>query len=429
MKLFIRPVVAFLLLFMLFGNGKAQDIRYARNVIQELSTPEMHGRGYVFRGDSIAASFIKTEMALNGLRPFESNFYQPFNLSVNTLPGAMTLKVNKRALKPGYDYLVETPSAGVNGSFRTRTISHNTSQRRLERLKRRGLGGRVLVVDDRGEEKTHEKLFNNLKYYNEFDAKAVVKLTANEPPLMWRVYTGHLLLDFPSLVVSSKNVGRRIRRVCLDIENTYYQSYPTQNVLGYIEGSHYPDSFFVFIAHYDHLGRMGKDTYFPGAHDNASGVALMLDLAGYYSENPPDYSIAFIAFAAEEAGLLGSHYYTENPVFPLENIKFLINLDMISTGEEGLMVVNGNVFTEAFGRLKDINKTHGFMKQIRSRGAAANSDHYYFYKNGVESFYFYTLGGESHYHNIFDKAETLSLYGYNNLFRLITLFIEDMSKN
>ncbi len=149
----------------------------------------------------------------------------------------------------------------------------------------------------------------------------------------------------------------------------------------------------------------------------------------YYSENPPDYSMAFIAFAAEEAGLLGSRYYTENPVFPLENIKFLINLDMVSTGEEGLMVVNGEIFIDAFSRLKNINKTHGFMKQIRSRGEAANSDHYFFYEKGVKCFFFYTLGGETHYHNIYDKAEMLSLYGYNNLFRLITVFIEDMSKN
>ena len=87
---------------------------------------------------------------------------------------------------------------------------------------------------------------------------------------------------------------------------------------------------------------MGKDVYFPGANDNASGVAMLLNLANYYSkkENQPKCSIAFIAFAGEEAGLLGSKYFSEHPLIPLNKMKFLVNLDLLGTGDEGMMVVN-----------------------------------------------------------------------------------------
>ena len=87
---------------------------------------------------------------------------------------------------------------------------------------------------------------------------------------------------------------------------------------------------------------MGKNTFFPGANDNASGVAMLLQLANYYSkpENQPDYSICFIAFTGEELGLLGSKYYVQNPLFPLNQIKLLINMDMVGTGDEGITIVN-----------------------------------------------------------------------------------------
>ena len=128
-----------------------------------------------------------------------------------------------------------------------------------------------------------------------------------------------------------------------------------------------PDSFIVLTGHYDHLGHMGKDTYFPGANDNASGISMLLNLAKHYSEFKGEnkYSILFIAFGAEEAGLIGSKYFVNHPIFPLTNIKFLINMDLMGTGEEGLMVVNGKVFEKEFNLLNDINKKHNFFPKIK----------------------------------------------------------------
>jgi len=423
-----KRIYLFLFLGIFLKTLSAQDLTYVKKTISVLSSPAMHGRGYVFKGDSLAADFVKAEMSRIGLKPFNNNYFQHFKMSVNTLPGALFLKINGVELKPDIDYLVYTPSMGIRGTFRTVIIDSNTKQKKLDKLLKKGVGNKVLVINNTQKPEKKIDIFETAKFYNVFNAKATITLVDKKSPISWSVYGSHLLLDFASLEVIAKNLKKPPRKVELNIENEYFKEYHTKNVIGYVEGTKYPDSFFVFTAHYDHLGRMGRETYFPGAHDNASGTAMMLDLADYYKKNPPEYSIAFISMAGEEAGLLGSKYYTENPLFPLKNIKFLINLDMVSTGEEGMMVVNGDVYKDEFLALKKINSENKFMPDIKSRGEAANSDHYNFYKKYVKSFYFYTLGGYSQYHNIYDLPETLPFPAYDNMFHLVTAFIDYLSK-
>jgi Zn-dependent M28 family amino/carboxypeptidase len=167
---------------------------------------------------------------------------------------------------------------------------------------------------------------------------------------------------------------------------------------------------------------MGKDTYFPGANDNASGVSLLLNLAHYYASHPQPYSIAFICFAGEEAGILGSKYFTNNPLVSLKNIRFLINTDLAGTGEEGITVVNATEFPKEFAMMKEANINPVLLTAINSRGKAANSDHYFFTEKGVPAFFFYTLGGIKAYHDVFDKSATLPLNEHEDLFKLIVKF-------
>jgi len=181
----------------------------------------------------------------------------------------------------------------------------------------------------------------------------------------------------------------------------------------------------VLTAHYDHLGKMGK-ALFPGANDNASGIAMMLDMATFFSKNPCKYSIAFIAFAGEEAGLIGSKAYTDNPwsEIPLSKMKFLVNLDLMGSGEKGMAVVNATIFPEYFNKLKLANETNHYLSGFKSRGKAANSDHYWFTERGVKGFFFYLMGDYNHYHDILDNRENLKLGPYyDKSFRLIRDFI------
>jgi Zn-dependent M28 family amino/carboxypeptidase len=197
-------------------------------------------------------------------------------------------------------------------------------------------------------------------------------------------------------------------------------------VCGVVKGTVKPDSIIFITAHYDHLGGMGKDTYFPGANDNASGVSLLLNLAHYYAIHPQKYTIGFICFAGEEAGLRGSKYFTENPLVPLKNIRFLLNTDLAGTGEEGITVVNATEFPKEFGYMNAVNDEGKFLVKIYPRGKAAISDHYFFTEKGVPAFFFYTMGGIKAYHDVFDKAQTLPLNEQEDLFKLIVKFNEKL---
>jgi Zn-dependent M28 family amino/carboxypeptidase len=252
-------------------------------------------------------------------------------------------------------------------------------------------------------------------------------LINNENKLGWSVWPGEVQKSFPVVEVREDALPRKPKNLALTIEAEYNQNMEVKNVLGFIPGTTAADTFLVFTAHYDHLGRMGSETYFPGANDNASGIAMMLDLARYFSKsaNQQKYSIAFIALAGEELGLKGSTYFVENPFFPLENIRFLINLDMVGTGSEGITVVNGAIYPEAFALLDSINGANNYLVKVASRGESCNSDHCPFYQKGVPSIFIYSRGMEYlEYHNIYDLPQNLPFTEYDDIFRLLRDFIK-----
>ena len=132
--------------------------------------------------------------------------------------------------------------------------------------------------------------------------------------------------------------------------------------------------------------------------------------------------MAFILFSGEEAGLLGSKYFSENPLIPLKNIRFLVNLDLEGTGGEGVTVVNASVYPNEFDMLKQINEKDKYLSKVYSRGKAPNSDHYFFSEKGVPAFYMYTMGGIKAYHDIYDVSATLPLNEHENMFKLLISF-------
>ena len=133
-----------------------------------------------------------------------------------------------------------------------------------------------------------------------------------------------------------------------------------------------------------------------------------------------------MSFAGEEAGLIGSHYYVEHPLFPLKNIRFLTNVDIMGSGEEGVTVVNATEFPEQFQQLQDINAKKNYLVKIASRGKAANSDHYFFTEAGVPAFFIYTMGPNKHYHDVYDTYAELSFSEFMDIYHLLLDFAEGM---
>ena len=371
-----------LLLNTLFSS--AQDLDFGRKMLDTLTSTHFWGRGYTNDGMKKAADFLAAEFKAYGLQPLEGKIYlQPFSYPVNSFPGRMYVSINGKELVPGKDYIVGAESKGAKAS------------------------GELMKGD-------------SVQFFNRKE-RLVVKL---QDKLTWTVATE--AADYTTLLINKKAINGEPRDFEVNIENKFISNFKTSNVCAVVKGTAMPDSFIFFTAHYDHLGGMGKDTYFPGANDNASGVSLLLNLAQYYARHPQKYSIAFICFAGEEAGLIGSKYFTDNPLVPLKQIRFLINTDLAGTGEDGIMVVNATEFTKEFEWMKAINTEHKLLADVKARGKAANSDHYFFTEKGVPSFFFYTMGGIQAYHDVFDKAATLPLNEHEDLFNLLIKFNEKL---
>jgi hypothetical protein len=400
----------------------------------------MHGRGYVSGGDSLAAAFIKNEFRKHSLSSFNENHYQPFTFNVNTFPGELNLffylgrneayrgNFNFRGI-PAQNFLIDPSSPSGHKEFQLLVFDSvsASSGKAFDKFRKGVKSGHFILIDDRKvTDKKQLEYFSRIRK-NELKVSGIIelvkKLTWDQSQTVGSFTRIQILAD--SFNYHRKDRGNGAGAIVIDSK---IKEHLGRNVVAYVKGSVYPDSFIVFSAHYDHLGHMGAQTYFPGANDNASGCAMLLNLAKYYSnpEHQPEYSIAFVAFAGEEVGLLGSKYYTEHPLFPLKNIKFLLNMDIMGTGEEGITVVNGSVFKKEFEELSNINQSHELIKAIKSRGKAANSDHFYFSENGVKAFFIYTMGGIKAYHDIYDRPETLPLNEFEDLFLLITKFADSL---
>jgi aminopeptidase YwaD len=410
-----------------FKTGiNAQYNECAGDIIKTLSSPEYHGRGYVNDGLAVSAKFIVEEFRKYNLQPLFDGYRQQFTLPVNTFPGKMSVSVNNIPLEPVKEFVVDPASEGLSGNFPVVEIDGNELLHpKIINRKLRKAKGRFLAIDLRSvcdmnddDKKFAGDLIRILRYDPRLKIAGILELT-NEK-LSWGASTFNA--SRPSIMINPLSKPDRIKDVKVEIENKYFDHYPVSNLAGFIRGSLKPDSFILFTAHYDHLGQMGSEAYFPGANDNASGVALILCLAEYFSGHTTEYSMIFVAFAGEEAGLLGSKYFVENSPVELGKIKFLINIDLAGNGEDGITVVNGSVYSTAFDRLNHINDSCHCLPVIKSRGEACNSDHCYFHEAGVPCFFIYTMGGTHAYHDLNDNFSSLTLNKFSELVRILVDF-------
>ena len=348
------------------GQAGGEVYSYARKIVDTMASESMHGRGYVNGGDSIAANYLKNEFRKIGLRSFKDDYYQKMSFPINTFPNKIDLGFNLHNLKdgdvysfvgyPGKNFLIDPSCPKVYADFGIVVFdSTRCTEKAYKKFCRKTPKWFYVLVDDRNvKDKNKLAYFSRVKA-NEMKLYGIIELTKKLTWSQSQAVSSYVRIQMLQDSIPYSMPGKKYSDGGggIDSKNEFHSNHQSQNVIGYIQGSLYPDSFIVYSAHYDHLGRMGQ-VCFPGANDNASGCAMLLNLANYYSkpENQPKYSVAFMAFCGEEVGLLGSKYYTENPLFPLKNIKFVFNMDIMGTGEEGITVVNGTVFKTEFDKLK-----------------------------------------------------------------------------
>ena len=260
-----------ILLIFLSLAGAAQDSVYARRCIHQLTDRSFFGRGYVKNGLPKACKFIVAEIKKSKVLPlFGDQYTQTFIHPVNTFPGACEVKLNGKKLKPGIDYIVSpssAPAQGKCGLIKTDSIHF------AGRTKRNSI-----IVTLRN------------------------KLTFS--------VSGEMN-DFCGIELNKKTLTAAPEQIELAIKSRLVPNFESRNIGCFINGTAGSDSLLVFSAHYDHLGGMGKKTFFPGANDNASGTSMLLDLIRFYTTHPPRYKTVFLFFAGEEAGLLGSSFFVK----------------------------------------------------------------------------------------------------------------------
>jgi len=196
----------------------------------------------------------------------------------------------------------------------------------------------------------------------------------------------------------------------------------TWNVVGLIEGSDaaLKNEYIVLGAHYDHLGMGSPSSKRPdtvavhhGADDNASGTAALLEIAEKLAAKRHllKRSILVVAFGAEEQGLLGSKYITEHPPVPLNQIRLMINMDMVGRlNEEGHIYMGGaGTFSQGMELMKTLGPEFD-LKPIVHAGEVGGSDHVSFYRKDISVLGLHT-GGHPQYHTPEDKAELINAAG------------------
>ena len=418
-----KSIVTFSILFISFF-GFLQEIDEVRRITEKLCTPEFHGRGYVNKGDSIAAAFLVEEFKKINVGPYNGNYLQHFKLDVNTFPGKMSASQNGKEFIPGKDFIIHPSATGGKAIYNLKELTASDvldldNVRNVIREVKSDINGSTALLID----------FTLISEDSTKKVKEIALEIATLLPVIEIVNTkftwsvGREQAFYP-LFEFQENVIDKTQPLTIDIDAKLVKNYQSQNVLAYIPSKKKCTKTLVFTAHYDHLGRMGENTYFPGANDNASGTAMLLTMANYFVEHPAKYNILFIAFGGEEAGLVGSHYFVENTPIKLNKIKFLFNLDIMGSGEEGVTIVNATLFDKEFQLLQVINKEQNLLSQIKSRGPAANSDHYWFTEKGVPAFFMYTMGPNKHYHDIFDEYQALSFKEYYDITTLLIEFVK-----
>lgn len=403
------------------GAAQAQDMERVRAQVDTLCAPYFYGRGYVRNGVNRSADYLEGQFRELGLQAFEGGYQQPFTHAVNVFDGEIALWADSRQLALGTEFIAEAGSGAGSGEAETVFLPRHTGDERkgakaANKIARTDYSGKAVVF-------SYDQL-GAVYALPKAAIRALLKArcwVATAPVLTHRIADHQLPVPF-FLVQGGKGEKLQAKSVRFSVQSTYQPKFVSRNVIGYVPGTAQPDSVLLFCAHHDHLGGMA-DRYFPGGNDNASGVAMLLELAAHYAENPAAYTVVFIAFGGEEAGLVGSKYYVEHPSFPLERISFLLNLDLFATGEKGVMAVNGKVFPKAYQLLSATNEAGGYLPEVKARGKAQNSDHYYFTEAGVPGFFFYLMGDWPHYHDVQDRPP-LPLTRFTESYRLIVDFAE-----
>ena len=205
------------------------------------------------------------------------------------------------------------------------------------------------------------------------------------------------------------------------------------NIIGFIDNN--AKETIVVGAHYDHLGYGSEGSLYRGedkaihngADDNASGVAVMLNLASKLKNSDKGNNYLFMAFSGEEMGLLGSNYFVKNATINTDSINYMINMDMVGRlKQDSTLAVYGVGTSPIFKQV--ISASNKNFKIIENESGVGPSDHTSFYLNDIPVLHFFT-GQHEDYHKPSDDSEKLNYEGMEIISNYIFDIITDLDDN
>ncbi len=453
--------------------------------VKYLASDELEGRRVGSKGANAAADYIANEMRSYGLKPIGDNgtYFQNFDFvagiklcKVNTL--ALTISGKVASLAPDKDYrplgfsssnsysggvvfvgygISDTSKkyddyAGVDVKDKAVIVLRNAppsdsakdfgmfAALRYKASKARELGAKALIVVTGPEDFDNDDLMK-LSYDNASGGAGIlaVNITRKTADEILKAY-GQTVKTLQQEINKTKSPRSfSLSNVSLQLTVSLKEIVDNaRNVLGMLEGIDpaIKDQIMVIGAHYDHLGLGGEGSLKPdtvaihhGADDNASGTSGMLELAQAFASSKASLkrSIVFMAFSGEEEGLLGSGYYVNHPILPLEKTVAMLNLDMVGRLNSRKLIVNGVGTSQGFEALaKRYNTDSMFVLTLTKDGYGA-SDQASFYGKKIPVLFFFT-DIHSDYHRPSDTYDKLNYPGMERVVRYVRAIATELDQ-
>jgi aminopeptidase YwaD len=310
---------------------------------------------------------------------------------------------------------------------------------RHKALTAREKGARGIVYIDDGEDFSKSSL-SRLRYDNSFADSGIAAFAVSRQKARDIFIADGMDLDALQKQINADKKARSTVLPSVQVNfqcNLTRETRSTANVVGYLEGSDpfLKQELIVVGAHYDHLGmgengslvsQPGREIH-NGADDNASGTAGLLELARVFSLHSGTLkrSLLFMAFSGEEEGLLGSNYYVNHPIFPLEQTVAMINMDMIGRMRNKRLIVGGAGTSPVWrDLLTRFNRDSGFDLKFQDDGYGP-SDHSSFYGKDIAVLFFFT-GVHQDYHKPTDDYEKLDTFSEAELLKYVYRVIAEV---
>jgi hypothetical protein len=397
--------------------------------LRYLASDALKGRGFDRPEINVAAQYISDQFKHFGVKPLAgaTGYFQPFTLTTRT-PGTKGLvTIGSMAFKPGESAL-QPKAANINLKAPLTYLGHL----KADAIASLDVKGKVVMIDlGTGTKESAEGDFMlSSAIIKQLVKKGAVGLVErlNGDPGSWEELKSFLSGNRPDDPTQTDNLPvvivnntaalkaaatKKFTAACsINISGTVIKSVNLKNVMGYIPGTDAKLSgqYLLLSSHYDHLGVAKKaqmeegklDSIYNGARDNASGTTAVIDAARYFAKYPPKRSVLLISYTAEEAGLIGSAYYSVHPVLPLNKIVYNLNIDNASYNDTTLITLVGLGRTTADASILKACKTYGMHVNADPLGGAlfAGSDNYPLAQKGVPA-PTYSLGMKT-----FDKTIT-----------------------